>query len=211
MLRRNTPIKGFGLSLEQDQQEHHFLVVVPKERTLPVSISQHMNWWESEVLRVVSPGNLAYSLELRRADSVRALLSHDQWLAIANDVQETFNACLKHAKKRTARFKREGTLLSWQFGRELAILAWGIQQADPSLIPIALRNWRGLLPVERRWLYSRVAAHPQALTWRGEGRAWRKALQFLLTENPTSDGPALQTFDAELELRTTNEACFPNL
>jgi hypothetical protein len=130
--------------------------------------------------------------------AVRVLLTHQQWHAIAHPVLQTFNACLKQKGAHAARWKLGATLLSWDYGRELVVLAWGIEMADPSLIPIALRNWMGLVPIERRWLYTMVQRCPDAATLLGRGRAWRKALQALLTENPVSDGSAPQTYDQEL-------------
>ena len=56
-----------------------------------------------------------------------------------------------------------------------------IEDADPSLIPAAIRNWQGLAPEERWWLYTMTnAATGHALT--GRGRGWRKAIRFALTE-----------------------------
>lgn len=75
------------------------------------------------------------------------------------------------------------------------MLAWGIELADPSLIPAAVRNWQGLLPEERRWFYTMVQRSADAATLQGRGRAWRRALCALLTENPVSDGPPPQTFE----------------
>jgi len=106
--QENTSITGFGLALDEDHQERHFLVIVPEKRTLPVSISEHTRWSESEALRTDRSGSLAYRLEMRRSDSVRVLLPHDLWFSIADVVEATFNARLKRAKKRAARWKRGG-------------------------------------------------------------------------------------------------------
>ena len=80
-------------------------------------------------------------------------------------------------------------------GRELVVLAWGIEMADSALLPSAVRNWLGLQPEERRWFYHMVQRCPDAATLLGRGRAWRKAIQAILTENPMSDGPLPQTYE----------------
>ena len=70
-------------------------------------------------------------------------------------------------------------------GKELLVLAWAIEQCDPGLYGNAVRNWTGLRPEERWWLYTMTAA----ATGRPEdaGVGWRKALRFALTENPLAD------------------------
>ena len=71
-------------------------------------------------------------------------------------------------------------------GKELVLLAWAVEDADPVLIPNAVRNWLGLSPEERWWLYTMTnAATGQAL--KGRNKGWRKAVRFALTENPIAD------------------------
>jgi hypothetical protein len=60
--------------------------------------------------------------------------------------------------------------------------------ADPALIPAAVKNWLGLVPEERWWLYTMTcAATGHAVQGRNKG--WRKAVRYALTENPVSDAP----------------------
>jgi hypothetical protein len=71
-------------------------------------------------------------------------------------------------------------------GKELVLLLWSIEDADPLLIPNAVRNWLGLSPEERWWLYMMTnAATGQAIS--GKNKGWRKAVRFALTENPITD------------------------
>ena len=63
----------------------------------------------------------------------------------------------------------------------------------PTLYGNAVRNWIGLRPEERWWLYTITAA----ATGRPEHAdiGWRKALRFALTENPLADpmeGPIMR-------------------
>ena len=70
-------------------------------------------------------------------------------------------------------------------GKELTLLAWAVEDADPALIPAAIRNWSGLAPEERWWLFTMTnAATGHAL--HGRNRGWRKAVRFALTENPVN-------------------------
>lgn len=62
-----------------------------------------------------------------------------------------------------------------------------MEDADPALIPTAIRNWSGLAPEERWWLYTMTnAATGHAL--HGRNRGWRKAVRYALTENPVAAG-----------------------
>lgn len=49
-------------------------------------------------------------------------------------------------------------LVRRDLGKELVLLAWAIEDADPALIPTAIANWNGLVPEERWWLYTQTAA-----------------------------------------------------
>jgi hypothetical protein len=67
-------------------------------------------------------------------------------------------------------------------GKELLVLLWAVELTDvkPEEIAVATRNWLGLKPEERWWLYTMTAAatglaHQHGLGWRG---ALRQALCF---------------------------------
>jgi hypothetical protein len=187
-------VKGIDIVLQQGQNQLHFIVMVPADQTIPVSISQHWRWQDSEALRDETLFSYQDRLQMRQEDrSICVLLTHQQWQAVAGPALASFNTRLKQRGVRAGRWKTGATLLSWDLGRELVVLAWGIELANPALISFALRNWQGLLPEERRWLYTMVQRCPDAATFRGRGRAWRMALQYILTENPVSDGPVPQT------------------
>ena len=67
-------------------------------------------------------------------------------------------------------------------GKELVLLAWAIEDAEPILAHAAIQNWRGLSPEERWWLYTMTAAQSGHYGKRNIG--WRKAVRYALTENP---------------------------
>lgn len=70
-------------------------------------------------------------------------------------------------------------------GKELLILAWAIEEAPEETIPNAVRNWIGLKPEERWWLYAITAAATGGVDDTNIG--WRKALRYALTENPLNE------------------------
>ena len=97
-------------------------------------------------------------------------------------------------------------------GKELTLLAWAIEDADPTLIPTAIANWQGLSPEERWWLYTMTAAATgNAVT--GRNRGWRKAVRFALTENPVSayasDKPQVPEFFRLVSEAAENEKIEP--
>ena len=60
------------------------------------------------------------------------------------------------------------------FGKELLVLLWAVELPDvkPEEIAVAIRNWHGLKPEERWWLYTMTAAatglaHQAGMGWRG--------------------------------------------
>jgi hypothetical protein len=70
-------------------------------------------------------------------------------------------------------------------GKELLVLAWAVENASPEAVPNAVRNWIGLRPEERWWLFTITAAATGLPEHANIG--WRKALRFALTENPLAE------------------------
>jgi len=173
--------KSMGFGFVPEKSQHHFLVTIPKraKKNDWVCISEHLEWNENEAGR-----NL--SLALGREDSkMRVMLSQSKWNAIADDVKAEFNGRLKRNDLKSGQWKTGQTPVSRLLGKELVLLAWAIEDADPTLIPMAIKNWLGLAPEERWWLFTMTnAATGHALTGRDKG--WRKAVRYALTENPVS-------------------------
>lgn len=169
--------KTSGFGFRPESSEHHFLVTLPESKEERVTISEHFAFEDSESKR-------ALSLALGQEDNkIRVLLSSAKWEAISNPVKAEFNSRLRKLKLPAGRWLRKSTQVSRLLGKELVVLAWAIEDADPGLIPTAFRNWQGLAPEERWWLYTMTnAATGHAIS--GRGRGWRKALRFALTENP---------------------------
>ena len=171
-------IEGFGFI--PVESEHHFLVTIANNKKDDVLISEHLTWDENENKR-----ELSFALG-QNDNKMRVILNRQKWDAIADPVKAEFNYRLKRAEQKTGQWKTGQIPLSRLFGKELVLLAWAIEDADPGLISTAIRNWLGLTPEERWWLFTMTnAATGHAITGRGKG--WRKAVRFALTENPVSD------------------------
>ena len=152
---------GFGCLVDSAE---HFVVVIPKGRGGFVTISQHWltnGHWQS-----------ALRVEITKA----------QWRAIADHTESTFNQRLRKLESETSRWQTGENKVDRVLGKELTVLAWAIELVELDLIAIAIKNWAGLRPTERWWLFTVTAA---ATGGDGDGdRGWRKALRYALTENP---------------------------
>jgi hypothetical protein len=172
--------KWIGFGFAPAESEHHFLVTLPPAAGESVYISEHVHWDDSDARR-----ELSFALGTEDA-AIRVILPRPKWEAIADTVRVEFNRRLKAQKRKTGKWKRGQTPVSRLFGKELVLLAWAIEDADPALIPAALQNWLGLAPEERWWLFTMTnAATGHAIAGRNQG--WRKAVRYALTENPVSD------------------------
>jgi len=174
--------KSEGFGFVPAESEHHFLVTISPHKNESVYISEHFIWDESQARRELS-------FALGHEDSkIRVALSRFKWEAIADQVRAEFNARLKHNGLKPSKWQTGQIPLSRLLGKELVLLAWAIEDADPTLIPVAMKNWLGLAPEERWWLFTMTnAATGHAVTGRNKG--WRKAVRYALTENPVADYP----------------------
>lgn len=173
---------GSGFGFQPEESHHHFLVTIPAKGDGQVFISEHMTWDDSEARR-----ELSFALG-KEDDKLRVALVREKWDAIADAARTEFNERLRRNGLKPGAWKRGRVPLSRLFGKELVLLAWAVEDADPALIPTAVRNWLGLAPEERWWLYTMTAAatgHASA----GRNKGWRKAVRFALTENPVSELP----------------------
>ncbi len=169
MPARKHPTLGFGF--DPVESPAHFAVVIPRNDTDHVVIEER---YSSEKV----------AGESQRAPTPKAYLDLYRWSRIADVTRAQFNKRLRDAGSETAQWKAGGeTPLAPYFGKELTLLAWAIEDADPTLIPNMVANWLGLAPEERWWLYTTINAtsgHPE----HGRSRGWRKAIKIAFAENP---------------------------
>ena len=169
--------QGFGFRPEES--EHHFVVTVPGGSRGDVLVAEHVSFDPKTGHALPSLGMGAQDVKLRVA------LPRAKWTAIADEARVEFNRRLRKQGLPPGRWKRGGTPVTRLLGKELTLLAWAVEDADPALIPAAIRNWLGLAPEERWWLFTMTnAATGHALHGRNKG--WRKAVRFALTENPVT-------------------------
>ena len=182
VLPAGAEVLGFGFAPARGH--HHFLVTMAGDQ---VFISEHFTWDDAPARR-----ELSFALG-REDEKIRVILPMRKWEAIASESQNVFNERLRQMGLTAGRWLSKGRVpLSRLLGKELVLLAWAIEDADPGLIPRAIQNWKGLAPEERWWLFTMTnAATGHAIT--GRDRGWRKAVRYALTENPVSDDRPVRT------------------
>lgn len=174
--QRDRP-QGFGF--QHEESEHHFVVTIPGRRREDVLIAEHLSFAPGGTY---APASLGIGMQ---DGKLRVALARMKWDAIADPARVEFNRRLQKHGLPTARWKRGDNPMARLLGKELTLLAWAVEDADPALIPTAVRNWQGLAPEERWWLFTMTnAATGHAL--HGRNRGWRKAVRFALTENPVN-------------------------
>ena len=168
---------GFGF--RPDESEHHFVVTVPAGNREDVAVAEHLRF-DPEV------GHAPPFVGFGPNDAkLRVALPRAKWNAIADEVRVEFNRRLRKEGLPAGRWRTGANPLARLLGKELTLLTWAVEDADPTLIPAAIRNWLGLAPEERWWLFTMTAA-ATGHALHGRGRGWRKAVRYALTENPVS-------------------------
>ena len=113
---------------------------------------------------------------------LRCEVARDVWDVVSPEARAEFNRRLKQENKPAGRWGADETAVQRLFGKELLVLLWAVEASDvkPEEMAVAIRNWHGLKPEERWWLYTMTAAatglaHQTGMGWRG---ALRQALCF---------------------------------
>jgi uncharacterized protein DUF3780 len=113
---------------------------------------------------------------------LRCEVPREVWDAAAREARAEFNRRLRIEGKPAGRWGADDTAVQRLFGKELLVLLWALEQSDvsPEEIAVGIRNWLGLKPEERWWLYTMTAAatglaHQVGMGWRD---ALRRALCF---------------------------------
>lgn len=176
----------YGFGVEPQLARNHFFVVLPpvREKTRPVQIYERYRWTSKEEADAEKEaGKIVYANHqfLTDEDILRLEIPRYKWNMVRQELTAAFNARLREERKPTGKFAAGGIPVWRVFGKEMMVLLWGIEDCDPGNIPTALRNWNGLLPEERWWLYTMTNAATGQI---GDKRGWRAALRYALCENP---------------------------
>ena len=176
--------RPLGFGFQPEESEHHFVVTLPGGHRKDVLVAEHLSFDPDS-----APAPLGVGVQDAR---FRLTLPRAKWDAIAETVRVEFNRRLKKQGLPPGRWKRGDNFLMRLLGKELTLLGWAVEDADPALIPTAIKNWLGLAAEERWWLFTMTNAATGHVV-RGKNKGWRKAVRFALTENPVLDSRDRQT------------------
>lgn len=178
---------GFGF--DPTESKHHFLVIIPKSPGTKVLIYERFDW-ESEkgegkqkTEDSVDSDQDKQQID-QRFDRLKAELNLAKWKEIEAALKMEFNQRLKGYGQKTGSWKQGQNIVQRLFGKELTLLCWAIEDCDIKVIPIAIRNWQGLKPEERWWLYTMTNASTGEVNTK---YGWRTAIRYALTENPITE------------------------
>lgn len=165
--------KALGFGYIPEESKHHFLLVTPKSPKEDVAVYERFVWDETEEQQTDI-------LE----ENLKVTLDRYKWNSIREQLTVAFNSRLKEKDITIGRFKSGQVPVERLLGKEMVLLMWAIEDSDPQLIPMALKNWMGLSREERWWLFTMA----NAITGHADDkRGWRKAIRYALTENPVDD------------------------
>ncbi|HOB84239.1 MAG TPA: DUF3780 domain-containing protein [Bacteroidales bacterium] len=177
---------GFGF--DPNESKHHFLVIIPKNLNGKVLIYERFEWGNpDEPEKPSGEFSLFDAPEQKidhRFDRLKCEFSRIKWKEIEISLRNEFNLRLKEAGLRSGTWKQGQNPVQRLLGKEMTLLCWAIEDCDIRVIPTAIKNWQGLKPEERWWLYTMTNAST------GDANSkygWRTAVRYALTENPVTD------------------------
>lgn len=160
-----------GFDCADIYREHAFLVRLSKGKRA-----------KAQVFEVFGRPPEAGEREWAPETILRCELPRATWDAVSGEVRAELNRRLKSDEKPAGRWGADETAVQRLLGKELLVLLWAIEQESVSEeeTAVAIRNWLGLKPEERWWLYTMTAAatglaHQVGMGWRN---ALREALCF---------------------------------
>lgn len=177
-------VVDFGFDAQQS--EHHFAVIIPKSHKQDVTIHELPEFDKEQTIEGMQTNFVGPN------STGKVMLHPEKWKRIETFCRVEFNQRMRSNGLKSAKWKQGVNRVHRLFGKELMVLAWAIEDANPGDIQQAVENWLGLKPEERWWLYTITNAatgHPTL----GRGKGWRKAIRFALTENPIPEGRYTQT------------------
>jgi hypothetical protein len=181
-----TSPKTYGFGVDPAQKLNHFLVLMP-EPELKTSSPPQVRVFE----------RFSWTLECEQKpgpkDIIKLNIFQHKWNEVSDALAAEFNFRLKKDGLKPGKFFKSGAIpVERLFGKEMMVLLWAIEACESSVISTAIRNWKGLLPEERWWLYTMTNAATGGLK---DLKGWRIALRYALCENPVIETKQRSLFD----------------
>ncbi len=167
-------LKTIGFGFIPEETKHHFLLFLPRGKEDNVFVYERFKW----------DNDLPEQKSELVDKNIKVIFNRKKWDAIKNVVEKEFNQRLQKNDTITGRFKIGENVIERLLGKELVLLLWAIEDSDPALINTALKNWLGLSPEERWWLFTMANA---STGYYSNKRGWRIAIRYALTDNPVDE------------------------
>ena len=175
-------IQGVGFGFIPSEIKHHYLVRIPNNKIKEILVYERFSWDEGENQKT----DINY-------ENTKVILDRKKWDMVSEAIQKEFNETLKANGITVGRFKTGDTPIDRLLGKEMILLLWAIEDSDPNLVSVAIRNWLGFSREERWWLFTMTNAR----TGHADNKkGWRKAIRYAITENPVdSEDVKIDLFD----------------
>lgn len=177
-------VKSYGFGVVPVRSAHHFFVVLPNPVGHSLVRVYERFHWSSAKDGASGPRDAELGPDLspvyrngqriEGSDVLRLELSLGKWEKVVKPVTSEFNARLRKSELSAGKFANGGVAVAEEMGKELMVLLWAIKDADPGQVAVAVENWLGFRPEERRWLYTMTNARFGGLD---ERQGWRMALR----------------------------------
>ena len=178
---------SYGFGFVPAESQHHFLVFIPKKQDENVIIYERFQWDEEGDNQKIDLIN----------DRPKARITKHKWKKIEDALRTEFNERLKKENILVGKWHIGQIPVQRLLGKEMVLLAWAIEDCDPSVIPTAIKNWLGLSPEERWWLFTMTNAATGDID---DKRGWRRAVRYALSENPIEErNKQLNLFDLTIQ------------
>lgn len=162
---------GFGFIPQETQ--HHFLVRIPRSKNQDIVVYERFKWDDkTEETSDIEEKN------------IKVIISYEKWDSVKSAFEKEFNRRLGLNNTIIGKFKIGDIPIERLYGKELVLLLWAVEDSDPALIPTAIKNWLGLSPEERWWLFTMANASTGHYS---KKRGWRIAIRYALTDNPIDE------------------------
>ncbi len=189
-----------GFDCKDYYREPSYLVVVPKTVREDVQAYEVFGREPNRNEREWSPDCV-----------LRAVVTKPKWDVVSGEIRLEFNKRLKAERKKTGSWSQGNNGVQRLLGKEMLVLLWAIEPIDVTIeqCEVAIRNWLGLKPEERWWLYTMTAAATGMASQVGVG--WRAALTKALCFGTKLEAFSLRTIGDQGRLPPRkNEAHDPN-
>lgn len=178
---------SYGFGFMPSESQHHFLVLIPRKQDEEVYIYERFHWQDDEENQSIDLLN----------DRPKVGLTKLKWKKIEDTLRLEFNERLKKENILVGKWHIGQVPVQRLMGKEMVLLAWAIEDCDPSVIPTAIKNWLGLSQEERWWLFTMTNAATGGIN---DKRGWRKAVRYALSENPIEErNKQLNLFDLTIQ------------